>query len=148
MIARRITASFLKIPKKARTALLASLVIPGSGQIYNREVLKGILLWLMAVGFSIWTFSCCSQYRTIYAAFVEQTGLADIARAQAQAMASDYRIPVFFYLLVVVYSAYDAYLVARQVIDLISRERAIREAERRDLRAHNSNISEGPPDDA
>lgn len=128
----RITTGFLAIPKKAATALAASIVLPGAGQIYNREVLKGILLWAIAMGFLIWGFTSWQQFGLVYAETLEQTGLADIATAQAHAAVPHRWLGPFFYLLVVVYSALDAWVVARQVVALIERERLIREAERRD----------------
>ena len=131
----RITASFLKVPKKARTALLASVVLPGAGQIYNREVFKGIMLWAMALGFAVWGYSSWLVYTAEFTRMHEQTALADIARMHARAAVPYPWLPWLCYGLVVVYSAYDAYLVARQVIELIERERRIREAERKDALA-------------
>ena len=136
---RRITASFLRIPKKARTAFIVSLLIPGAGHVYNREVVKGVLLWAMAMGFLIWAYLSWGQYCFAYEQMLEQTGLEDIARAQAQASVPHLWVPFVFYLLVLIFSAYDAYLVACQVIELIKRERSIREAERRDIELGESN---------
>ena len=130
---RRITSSFLKVPKKARTACMVSIVMPGAGHVYNREVVKGVMLWAMAMGFLIWGYVSWSQYCATFSQMLEQTGMQDIAYAQARASVPHLWVPFVFYAMVVVFAAYDAYLVARQVIDLINREKAIRAAERRDV---------------
>ena len=130
---RRITSSFLRVPKKARTACLVSIIMPGAGHVYNREVVKGVMLWAMAMGFLIWGYVSWSQYCVTYNQMLEQTAMHDIALAQARHSVPHLWVPFVFYLMVVVFSAYDAYLVARQVIDLINREKAIRESERRDV---------------
>jgi len=130
---RRITTGFLKIPKKARTAFIVSLFMPGAGHIYNREVVRGVVLWSIAMGFFIWGLVWWRQYDAVYRMMVEQTGLPDIARAQALATVPLWWLPLLFYVIAVAFSAFDAYLVARQVVDLIARERTIRESERRDV---------------
>jgi len=140
MMFKRITSSFLKVPKKARTALVASAILPGAGQIYNREVFKGIMLWAMALGFAIWGYSSWLIYTAEYSRMYEHTALADIARVHARAAVPYPALPWVCYGLVVVYSAYDAYLVARQVIELIARERRIRESERKDVLATNGGM--------
>ncbi len=136
---KRITASFLKVPKKARTALLVSIVLPGAGHIYNREVVKGVFLWAMAMGFLIWGYSSWMQYNFVYTQMLEHSAMKDIALVQAHATVPYPWVPFVFYLIVVTFSAYDSYLVARQVLQLIEREREIRLAERRDAKVRQDN---------
>jgi len=120
---RKISTTFLNLPKKAKTALIISLIMPGSGHVYNREVVKGVLLWSMAMGFLIWGFTSFNLYNGIYARSFQQTGLADIAQAQAKAAVPWIWVPVVFYFIVVVFSSYDAYLVTKQIIDMIKRDK-------------------------
>jgi TM2 domain-containing membrane protein YozV len=140
---RKISTSFLSLPKKARTSLIISLIMPGAGHVYNREVVKGVLLWSMAMGFIIWGWTSRTLYNEVYRATLEHTGMADIATAQASAAVPWLWVPVIFYIIVLVFSSYDAYLVTGQIIRMIERERKIRQAAKDEiLREHESQVTE------
>lgn len=74
--------------KNAGIAGVASIVLPGLGQIYNGQTRKGIALVIIAV-FSLYLLV---SYRTIV------SELADL-----------------LYLVVLLYSAYDAYSTAKAI---------------------------------
>ena len=130
---RKVSTTFFNIPKKARTALLISIIMPGAGHIYNRDVVKGVLLWSMAMGFLIWGWVSRSLYTSVYQATLDHTGLSDIAHAQAHAAVPWMWVPILFYGIVVAFSSYDAYLIADQIIQMIERDRKAREALKQDL---------------
>ena len=140
---RKISTSFLNLPKKARTSLIISLIMPGAGHIYNREVVKGVLLWSMAMGFLICGWTSRTIYNQVYLATLEHTGLSDIAHAQAAAAVPWLWVPVIFYVIVLIFSSYDAYLVTGQIVTMIERERKIRQAAKDEiLRQHESQVTE------
>ena len=140
---RKISTSFLNLPKKARTSLIISLIMPGAGHVYNREVVKGVLLWSMAMGFLIWGWTSRTLYNRVYLATLEHTGFADIAEAQAVATVPWLWVPVIFYVIVLVFSSYDAYLVTGQIVTMIERERKARQAAKDEiLRQHESQVTE------
>ena len=74
--------------KNPRIAAVASVVLPGLGQIYDEETRKGIPLIIVAVFF-------------LYVIITNRTILSEIAD--------------FLYIVFVLYSAYDAYSTANEI---------------------------------
>lgn len=74
--------------KNPRIAAVASVVLPGLGQIYDGETRKGIPLIIVAVFF-------------LYVIITNRTILSEIAD--------------FLYIVFVLYSAYDAYSTANEI---------------------------------
>lgn len=74
--------------KNPRMAAVASIVLPGLGQIYNGETRKGVPLIIVAVLF-------------LYVIITNRTILSEIAD--------------FLYLVLLLYAAYDAYSKANEI---------------------------------
>jgi TM2 domain-containing membrane protein YozV len=75
--------------KSTRIAAIASLVLPGLGQLYNRQIAKGIIFVILGV-----------------------IGLALITSPENR---SDFRFGLLLYPLFLAYNAYDAYHVATEI---------------------------------
>lgn len=114
---------YLKVGKSPRSAALASLVVPGAGQIYNRELLKGCLLFLMAAGFVLWTLCNLHTRDMVELRVIERGGTAEGADARGRETVPWPLAPLAFYGLVALYSAWDGYHVARRILDMVELRR-------------------------
>ena len=100
--------------KSPASALIVSLIVPGTGQFYNRELIRGILLVLFAVTMVLWFVYLQIQYNQCYEEIVEMEG-AKIAMYYARSQIAWRLIPLICYLATVTFSAYDAFMFARYV---------------------------------
>ncbi|MBU0476952.1 hypothetical protein KKC91_00055 [bacterium] len=100
--------------KSPVSALIVSLVVPGAGQFYNRELIRGILLAFLAVTMVLWFGYLQIQYNQSYEEIVKMEG-AKIAMYYARSQVAWRLIPLICYLVTAIFSAYDAFVFARYV---------------------------------
>ena len=100
--------------KNPVSALIVSLIIPGAGQFYNRELIRGVLLGLLALTMVLWFAHLQIQYNQSYEEIVKMEG-AKIAMYYARSQIAWRLIPLICYLATVTFSAYDAFMFARYV---------------------------------
>lgn len=100
--------------KSSASALIVSLIIPGAGQFYNRELVRGVLFALLAISMVAWFGYLQLQYNQSYAEIVKMEG-AKIAMYYARSQVAWRLIPLILYLATAMFSAYDAFMFARYV---------------------------------
>ncbi len=104
--------------KSSASALIVSLIIPGAGQFYNRELIRGVLFALLAVTMILWFGHLQIQYNQSYEEIVKMEG-AKIAAYYAHSQVAWRLIPLILYLVTAMFSAYDAFMFARYVKNIM-----------------------------
>ncbi len=102
--------------KNPAVAALASIVLPGAGQAYNREIVRALILIFLALGLISWFVKMQIDYNDHYEKMMKVEGVREIAREYAQAQAPYRLIPLALYVGLIVFSAYDAYVFAAYIL--------------------------------
>lgn len=118
-MSRPASGIYLKVKKSPRAAIAASLVVPGAGQFYNREVLKGCLLFLVAAGFALWTLSNLHTRDLVELRALERSGSAAHAARAAREAVPWPLAPLAGTALAALYSAWDGHRVAQRILDMV-----------------------------
>lgn len=130
-----------RMRKKPGTPALYSFLIPGVGQIYNREVAKGVVMILISVALVISFFLVHSWYlQKTQLVYSEATKIMDQLNIEEQ-IAELYKstqikirlshyntilfIPIFLYFSLATFSCIDAYFFAIYIALTIDREETL-----------------------
>ena len=107
--------------KKPFFAFLISLVIPGSGQIYNRELLKGFIVFSLAILSFVFFIRLQILYHDAYNQIIASENVKMLAKLYAQEQVKIWLrlIPLIFYSGIAIFSATDAYFFARYLVRIV-----------------------------
>lgn len=97
-------------------AAVASLFFPGAGQAYNREVVRSLIMILMAIGLLTWFIFLQQDYNDALRQANDLGLVEQIAKKYAEVQARDRRLPLALYLGLLVFSIYDAYVFAAYIV--------------------------------
>lgn len=103
------------LKKKPWAAIVASFFVPGAGQLYNRELLRGIVLIYIAVICLIWFSYNQGQYYQAFREMLKIEGERELAILYAKTQVKWRFVPLGIYGIIVILSAIDAYLFARYI---------------------------------
>jgi len=101
--------------KNPLSAALASVILPGAGQAYNREIMRAIILILLSLVIIGWGIFLQYSYEKNLERALQLDLAEDIARMYAEAQGTSRYIPLVLYVALVVFSAYDAYAFAAYI---------------------------------
>ena len=109
--------------KKPILAFLISLIIPGAGQIYNRELLKGFILFFLAVLSLSYFIHQQILFHNTYSQIMLLENVKELSNlyAQSQIRLWSRLIPLVLYLAMAVFSATDSYFFARYLVRVIKK---------------------------
>lgn len=102
--------------KHPLVAAVASIILPGAGQAYNREMIRSMILIIIAIGLISWFVKMQIDYNKSYETMLKIEGVKDIAIEYARAQAPYRFVPLALYLGLIVFSAYDAYIFAAYIV--------------------------------
>ncbi|MBI5207794.1 MAG: hypothetical protein HY934_08380 [Candidatus Firestonebacteria bacterium] len=102
--------------KHPAVAAMASVILPGAGQAYNREMVRALILIVLAISLIAWFIKMQIHYSKSYETMMKIEGVRDIAVEYARAQAPYRFIPLALYLGLIVFSAYDAYIFAAYIL--------------------------------
>lgn len=105
-----------KQKKSPVIAALASLFFPGSGQAYNREVIRSLIMILMAISLLTWFVFLQMDYTKALEQANDLNLVGEIAREYAKAQGISRFLPLALYLGLLAFSVYDAYIFAAYII--------------------------------
>lgn len=105
-----------KKKKSPVIAAAASLFFPGAGQAYNREVIRSLVMTLMAIGLLTWFVFLQMDYTKALEQANDLNLVGDIAREYAKAQGVSRFVPLALYLGLLVFSVYDAYIFSAYII--------------------------------
>lgn len=105
--------------KHPAIAALASIILPGAGQAYNREMTRSLVLVVIAISMIAWFVKMQISYNRAYESMMKLEGVREIAMVYARAQVPYTLIPVALYLGLVVFSAYDAYIFAAYILKTV-----------------------------
>lgn len=105
-----------KKKKSPVIAALASLFFPGAGQAYNREVVRSLIMILMAISLLTWFIFLQMDYTKALEQANDLNLVGDIAREYAKAQGVSRLLPLALYLGLLVFSVYDAYIFSAYII--------------------------------
>ncbi len=108
--------------KSPIAAAVASAILPGAGQAYNREVMRAIILIILSLSLVGWGLSLQYTYLENLKRIIDLGIGKDIARLYAEAQSTSRLIPVILYVALVVFSVYDAYAFAAYIVRNIAVE--------------------------
>lgn len=97
-------------------AAVASLFFPGAGQAYNREVVRSLIMILMAISLLTWFIFLQQDYNDALRQANDLNLVGQIAKEYAKAQGVSRLIPLALYLGLLVFSIYDAYVFAAYIV--------------------------------
>ncbi|MDD5774083.1 MAG: DUF5683 domain-containing protein [bacterium] len=105
-----------KIKKSPVIAALASLFFPGAGQAYNREVIRSLIMILMAIGLLTWFIFLQQDYNDALRQANDLNLVGPIAYEYAKTQGVSRYLPLALYLGLLAFSIYDAYIFSAYII--------------------------------
>lgn len=107
-------------------ALLSAFVVPGAGQIVNKEIQKGLFLFFVFLGSFYWFFKVLSEQIALLTSISPEEWQKNPTMIQEYLVKIINQNPNMFFtfqilvLLVWGYSVIDAYITARQILKMPS----------------------------
>jgi TM2 domain-containing membrane protein YozV len=105
-----------KKKKSPVIAAVASLFFPGAGQAYNREVIRSLIMILMAIGLLTWFVFLQQDYSQALRQANDLNLVGPIAQEYAKAQGISRFLPLALYLGLLVFSIYDAYVFSAYIV--------------------------------
>ncbi|MEW6087414.1 MAG: DUF5683 domain-containing protein [bacterium] len=105
-----------KKKKSPVIAAAASLFFPGAGQAYNREVIRSLIMILLAISLLTWFVFLQQDYNQALEQARDLNLTGEIAMEYAKAQGVSRFLPLALYLGLLVFSVYDAYIFSAYIL--------------------------------
>ena len=105
-----------KKKKSPVIAALASLFFPGAGQAYNREVIRSLVMILMAISLLTWFIFLQQDYKDALRQANDLNLVGPIAYEYAKTQGVSRLLPLALYLGLLAFSVYDAYIFSAYIV--------------------------------
>ncbi|MFH1287290.1 MAG: DUF5683 domain-containing protein [bacterium] len=115
MVLRRRLESGKK-KKSPVIAAVASFFFPGAGQAYNREVIRSLVMILMAISLLTWFVFLQQDYSDALRQANDLNLVGQIAQEYAKAQGVSRLLPLALYLGLLAFSIYDAYVFSAYIV--------------------------------